>query len=225
MDPVKEAFVRIKEEMTSLKEEILSLKNTISVLESSIKDINNKTNPTVFQTQEPILSVIPTQTPTVPQEMRGSELSNFNSSTGNEGVPTDSQLYEPTNQQTRILDNIYHSQGQNEGLSNLHGTIETLDSIKKEIRLLIKKLTPQEMTVFSTLYGLESQGFEEISYKTIASNLRLSESSIRDYINKLISKGIPIKKIRQNNKKILLNIASDLKKVASLSTIQRLREI
>lgn len=221
MDPVKEAFVKIKEEIIGLKEEIISIREEISTL----REYFSSTTSTQLQTQNTIPLINPTQNPTVPQETGGLEVNNFNSSTGNRGVPTNSQSYEPTNQQTYKLDDLQPNREVGEGLNNLHGTMETLDNIKKELRILVKRLTPQEMMVFSTLYGLESQGFNEISYKTIASNLRLSESSIRDYVNKLISKGIPIKKIRQNNKKILLNISPDLKKIASLSTIQRLREI
>jgi biotin operon repressor len=225
MDPVKEAFVKIKEEMLSLKEEIFLLKKELLILKESKDLILSPTSPTHVQSNLATPSVIPTHNPTVPQEMKGLNLSYSGISTGNEGVPTNSQSNRPTNQQTHKLDNSLGFLVNSDGLNDLHETIETLDNLKKELRILIKGLTPQEMMVFSTLYGLESQGFEEISYKTIASSLRLSESSIRDYINKLIIKGIPIKKIRQNNKKILLNISSDLKKVASLSTILRLREI
>ena len=81
------------------------------------------------------------------------------------------------------------------------------------------------MLVFSVLYGLEEQKIKEITYRTLATQIRLSESSIRDYINKLINKGIPIEKIRQNNKTIMLKISQDLKKVVTLATIQNLRSL
>ena len=81
------------------------------------------------------------------------------------------------------------------------------------------------MSVFSTLYLLEDQGAEEITYKAIADSLNLSESSIRDYILKLTSKGIPILKIRQNNKKITLSISQDLKNITNLTTINQLRDL
>ena len=81
------------------------------------------------------------------------------------------------------------------------------------------------MLVFSTLYSLEEQNIKEITYKTLAEQLQLSESSIRDYINKLTKKGVPIEKIRQNNKTILLKVSQDLKNVATLATIYQLREL
>ena len=81
------------------------------------------------------------------------------------------------------------------------------------------------MLVFSTLYTIEEQKYDEITYRTLAKQLNLSESSIRDYINKLTKKGVPIEKIRQNNKTILLQISQDLKNIATLATIQDLREL
>ena len=81
------------------------------------------------------------------------------------------------------------------------------------------------MLIFSTIYTLGEQKNTEITYKIIATQLSLSESSIRDYINKLINKGIPIEKTRQNNKIILLKISQDLKNITTLATIQSLRII
>ncbi len=80
------------------------------------------------------------------------------------------------------------------------------------------------MLVFSTIYQLEEQGFI-VDYPLLASKLSLSESSIRDYTLKIIKKGIPLLKNKENNKKITLSISLDLKKIASLNTILQLREI
>ena len=77
--------------------------------------------------------------------------------------------------------------------------------------------------MFSTVYQLE--GFMDVNYKTLSEKLGLSESSIRDYIGKLIKKGIPVDKIKLNNKNIKLSISEDLKKIVSLPTILQLREI
>ena len=102
--------------------------------------------------------------------------------------------------------------------------LDSLDGIKKEIRLKFKRLTPQEMLVFSALYNLEEES-APVDYKAIASNLELTESSIRDYIGKLIKKGIPVEKKRINNKTIALSVSSNLKRIASLSTILQLRDL
>ena len=103
-------------------------------------------------------------------------------------------------------------------------TLNSLDNIRKEIHLKFKHLTDQEMRVFSVLYGLEEQNME-ITYKTLSIKLFLSESSIRDYINKLINKGIPIEKMKKDNKIIYLKISNELKDLVSLSSILELRSL
>ena len=47
----------------------------------------------------------------------------------------------------------------------------------------------------------------------------------RNAIQRLIKKGVPLIKNKENNKKILLSISSELKKIASLNTIIQLRAI
>ena len=80
------------------------------------------------------------------------------------------------------------------------------------------------MLVFSTIYQLEEeQGTTD--HKTLSKKLNLSESSIRDYVGRIIKKGIPVEKKRINNKHIQLTISDNLKKIATLSTILQLRDI
>ena len=81
------------------------------------------------------------------------------------------------------------------------------------------------MLVFSTIYQLEEQGNREITYKLLSKSLKLSESSIRDYVQRMIHKGVSIQKEKINNKKLLLTISPNLKKIASLPTIIQLREL
>jgi predicted transcriptional regulator len=81
------------------------------------------------------------------------------------------------------------------------------------------------MAVFSTIYQLEEQDSSKTTYKQIANNLHLSESSIRDYVQRMINKGIPIKKQKINNRKVILSIPNTLKKIATLSTIIQLRDL
>jgi len=247
MDPIKEAFEKIKQDIFSLRTEIQDLKHQVSDLKfenQQLKHIitspanketqisQNPTLPTQNPTQISIPTDNPTQNPTVPHEMRGLETQNMDISTRNRGVPTDN----PTNRQTiRQTDNLSTIASKTLSINPKSSSFDeferateilnSLDSLKKEIRLKFKRLTPQEMQVFTMLYTLENQAIEEITYKIIAQNLNLSESSIRDYIQKLISKGIPVLKIRQNNKKITLKISPDLQKITNLSTIIKLREL
>ena len=80
------------------------------------------------------------------------------------------------------------------------------------------------MLVFSTLYQLEEMS-GDVDYKVLAKRLNLTESSVRDYIGRLIKKGIPVEKKRINNKTILLSVSSNLKRITSLSTIIQLRDL
>jgi hypothetical protein len=235
MDPIKDAFEKVKQDLSELKEEINSLKHQIIQLKEEKATKNNsentnfdQTTPTQLPTQNPFQTDIPTQNPTMKTHLEASKPQNMPISTGNEGVPTDKQTNRQTNQQTdNYIENntLPKSSDTHDDFEKAKEILDNLDSIKKEIRLKFKRLTPQEMSVFSVLYSFIEQNTEEITYKMLANNLNLSESSIRDYINKLITKGIPIVKVRQNNKKITLDISPDLQKIASLSTINKLREL
>jgi biotin operon repressor len=161
----------------------------------------------------------------------------YNSSTGNDGVPTNQQTNRQTDQQTDkgsynyknssslMSESVNKNLPENkDSIENALNLLNSLDNIKKEIRLKFKKLTDQEVLVFSTLYQFdEEKGFS--SYKALSEKLNLSESSIRDYVGKLIQKGIPIEKVKVNNKNIQLRISPNLKKIASLPTILQLRDL
>jgi len=159
-------------------------------------------------------------------------------STGNQGVQTDTQTYKQTfRQQDNSSYNIknleeFPSEKRLEltpnivknSLDSAVDMLDSLDSLKKEIRLKFKRLTEQELLVFSTIYQLEEElGYSD--YKSISKKLNLTESSIRDYVRRLINKEIPIQKNKINNKEIKLSVSNNLKKIASLNTILELREI
>ena len=137
----------------------------------------------------------------------------------NEGVPTDKQTNQQTNQQTQgtlLTKGFFEFKQANE-------VFNSLDGLKRETASVFKQLTDQEMLVFTTLYQFENQGLIKITYRTLAQSLKLSESSIREYITKLIKKGIPIEKTKENNKTVFLNISKDLKNLISLDTILALK--
>lgn len=152
-------------------------------------------------------------------------------STGNQGVQTDKQTDRQTDNQTEkssynkensSLDiNTTHN---NNSIDSAKDMLDSLDSIKKEIRLKFRRLTDQEMLVFSTIYQQDDE-FGYSDYKMIAKKISLTESSIRDYVRRLINKGIPIDKDKINNKEIRLFISPNLKKIASLDTILTLKDI
>ena len=215
MDLIKEAFSKIKEDITSLKDEILKLKLQVDNIQ-----IIPTHNPQQSHQQTDKQTYIQT-TPTHNYDVEPPYTTISNTSIGNRGFPT----HKHTNTQTHKHTNNYIQNIPNSDFKQVSDILASLDNIKKGIRLKFKQLTPQEMLVFSLLYSLEEQNYTNITHRTIATQINLSESSVRDYINKLIKKGVPIEKIKQNNKTINLKISQDLKNIATLATIQDLRNL
>ncbi|MEM4330423.1 MAG: hypothetical protein QW273_00230 [Candidatus Pacearchaeota archaeon] len=225
MDPIKEAFSKVKEEISFLKEEIFKLNERISTIERNMSELLKNQHKEIGNSAYfPYSTDNSAHFPAVPQEIRGLKSQNFYFSTGNKGVPTDKPTDRQTNQQTDKQANFYNNDSSYD-FERVKTLLDSLDSAKKEIRLKFKRLTNKEMQLFSTIYSLEEQGINEISYRLLANYLNLTESSIRDYTNKIIAKGIPLIKIKPDNKTVFLKISDDLKKVVSLQTILKLREI
>jgi cysteinyl-tRNA synthetase len=238
-DPIKDAFSRIKQDILALQEQIITLNQQIEELKRTIQQQSpaNTTQNTENQANQqinPAIQHIPTDN--LPLEALKSP--NTSISTGNQGVPTDRQTdSQAVKQIEKPIDFLaFHTEEIAENRENSRKTdqitqiervsqvLESLDSIKKEIRSNFKHLTSQEMSVFSAIYTFEEQGFV-VDYSLISQKLSLSESSIRDYTHKLIKKGIPILKSKENNKKVSLSISPELKKIASLQTILALRKL
>ena len=255
MEQIKEAFSKVKQDIDSLKKEVASLnkglietreslveicevlktlsrkseeKKKETILRSLISQEKDTLNPlSVISTHKEIKPTQNLQTPThpahnIPQNPQNPQKQDI--STGNEGVPTDRQTNQQTNQQTNKSSyNLIFSQRDN-SINNAAQILDSLDNLKKEIRLKFKRLTDQEFLVFSTIYQIsEELGYTD--YKNLSEKLNLTESSIRDYIGRLIKKGIPLDKIKINNKTIHISVSPNLKKVATLPTLLQLRAI
>ena len=226
MDQIKSAFQKVKQDMDSMTEEInllkqISYKNNekLTQLEEIITNLLPKlTNLTLNQqvnnpAHTPQISTNTIHNPAHDLPFKASNTQNLGISTGNEGVPADRQTDRQTDQQT-----------EKPSFGEALDILSSLDSLKKEVRNKFKKITDQEFLVFSTIYQLsEEDGY--VDYKTLSQKLNLTESSIRDYIGRLIKKGIPIEKNRINNKIIQLSISEKLKKIASLPAIFQLRSL
>jgi hypothetical protein len=249
---VKKDIFNLQSQILSLTREIHNFKRTFMQTDKPTDRQTPSALPqaaTEKQTEVPLIQTNPSFQQTFPaSKMPEKELKTTKTSvsTGNEGVPTDRQ----TNQQT---DKSAPKFAQPTNLSSLASTnpadftasprpysleksdkitrmiqvsevVNSLDVLKKDIRSLFKKLTSQEMLVYSKIYQLSDQGFV-VDYSLLASKTSLTESSIRDYVLKLQKKGVPLSKSKENNKKVILTIPSDFKKIASLSTIISLREL
>jgi len=219
-EQIRSAFARAKQDIEFLGTEITKIKQEIYEIKQFLNDFVDSTVRHINSTH----SVTSTDTSTVPQEIEGLNSPNLSSSIGNEGVSTDRQTLRQT-------DNYIENQGISpissidSDIQKATDILDSLDQIKKEIRLKFKKITNQEMAVFSTIYQLEEQNKQPTTYRETALKLGLSESSIRDYVQRMINKGIPIKKQKINNRKIILSISNELKRIATLNTIIQLREL
>jgi hypothetical protein len=216
-EKLRDAFQKIKEDISYLASQIELLTNEIY----EIKRTSYQTDTLNRQTDRQ-------ETQTVPQEEGGFKDQDFKVSIGNGGVQTDRQTNQQTDRQTeKFALSTMPEATKKDQLAQIDKVAEvlgSLDKLKKELRSQFKKLTNQEMLVFSTLYQLTDQGLIA-DYSLLSSKTGLSESSIRDYILKIIKKGIPLEKTKENNKKVTLSIPQDFKRMASLSTINSLREL
>lgn len=254
MDPLKEAFDKIKQDIEELRDTIFALSHEVNSIKKehvSFYPISNmiyiptdnfalnyhKTTSTnnYLYSHTPSLNLdSQTDNQTEKEGLESLKKENISFSNGNKGVQTDRQTDNPSDRQliptetnSSLENNLNLKPSQvplQSTLSYANEVISSLDHLKSDISSKFNSLTTQEITVFSALYSLEDEQTQEITYKLLANKLSLTESSIRDYINKLIQKGIPICKTKQNNKKILLSIDPSLKKIASLPTILALRE-
>ena len=221
MENIKEAFKKVKEDILFLKDEIDDLKESLFETNKKIKKIHfslekifNKKNgektKVEDKTEERRKHFSEEAFKTDYSHFKGLKQEIKGISIGNGGVKTDKQ----TNRQT---DNSPKN-----NFDEALNLLNSLGNLKREIRLKFKRLTKQELLVFSAIYQIEEEkGYS--NYKLLSEKLNLSESSIRDYVRRLLFKKIPLEKQKINNKEIKITISPNLKKIASLNTILELR--
>jgi len=225
MDSIKEAFQRVKQDMDflaiSLEEtnkEMFNLYDEINKINEKIdKILKNQQNS--YSTHKPLIQTDPTYSSTHNYHFKPLNSQILPISIGNGGVSTDRQTDTSTDKYTQN-----DSKNTENTVENALEILNSLDNVRRDIRLKFKRLTNQELLVFSTIYQLDEElGYSD--YNILSQRLNLTESSIRDYIGRLIKKGIPIEKVKINNKNIQLRISENLKKIVSLPTILQLRDL
>jgi DNA-binding MarR family transcriptional regulator len=236
MDPVKEAFAKVKQDMQFLQEQIVLLHEELGEINRTLsrqtdRHINQTDLDTSTDTQTHKTAV---EAPIAPFPQ---------TSTGNEGVSTDRQTIrqtdngpnqaqnQPQNPKETHTDSQENSQefalsagdrSQNK-FQEATEAIQALEAIQGNIKAQIESLTPQEFAVFTHIYQHNLQE-TQVDYRKLAQEFGLTESSIRDHVKGLITKGIPVEKVKHNNKKITLKVAETLQKIASLDALLVLRE-
>ena len=235
MDLIKNAFQKVRQDIDILYSEIDSLKLILNesskkideihkIIEYFNEKIDNFSKITKINTSTDKTEISTTSTHPSTHNYSLERLNNKNIpfSIGNQGVSTDRQTDRQTDRHPPIS---YENKGIEENsIDNVVEMLDSLDNIKKQIRLKFKRLTNQEWLVFSAIYQLEEEnGFAD--YKSISKKINLTESSVRDYVGRIIKKGISVEKKKLNNKNIQLIISNNLKKIASLPTILQLRDL
>ena len=226
---IKHAFEMVKQDISYLSQEISILRQNLLEISRKLEKMDNFLK-TDISTQRQQNQAVSTDISTMDYGFKAVKGNNLPISIGNQGVSTDRQTDRQTDSNPPIADGktgfLPKKQEKTEilDIDQAADILDSLDSIKKEIRLKFKRLTGQEMQIFSLIYQLEEEkGYAD--YRSIAAILSISESSTRDHVSKIIKKGVPLVKKRENNKNIKLYISSNLKKITSLSTILQLRDI
>ena len=73
------------------------------------------------------------------------------------------------------------------------------------------KLAKKEFLFFLTVYQLEEDIGQPVTYARVANHLKITEGGVRTYLHNVVKKGAPIEKIKLNNKLVVLTINKEFK--------------
>ena len=246
-EKVKSSFERVKDEISLIRYEVQNLKNELSelkVLKEELKALKEE-----FSTRnQPLI-----KTNFIPSFSIGNEGVPANQQTNTSTVntppfPVDDNSYVDSSTPTHFpADNPAHLQHipekvqqtntkldkrspltlqksyEKDEIGEMNNLTEIIEGLKTDLKKKFKTLTRQEFHIFSMLYTLDKSQ-NSITYQDLAVRTGLTSSSIRDYIQRIIKKGIPIVKEKQNNKLVTLKIPQELKNLATLDSLIRLRK-
>lgn len=229
-DKVKSSFEKVKEEMSSLEKQLNELKEEIRALKESLKqEISNRNQPMIKPNLYSDFSIgnqgVPTNQPTAEPTFRTPSLPvddiQYKNSRTSAHFPTDNPTHLPHIREKVQQINPEESRKANE--TNLNDLSKLLETLKSDMKRKFKSLTKQEFYIFSLLYSVDKTQ-NNTTYQDLAVRAGLTPSSVRDYVQRMIKKGIPVIKEKQNNKVIVLKLPLELKNLATLDNLMRLRE-
>ena len=228
---IKKSFEKVKQDINDLSSYLLELKKEIELIKKEISQLKrtlssvgkfqhiSNTNPTHKKQDSKFLRIKPY----------------FSVSTGNKGVPTllRHSYVTPTSHLTELLpmenqrekqQEVQREKGEkNQNINQekeLKNIGSTLSQYKSEIIKRFKNLTRKEFEIFTLIYTLQETN--EVTYKLLAEKTGLAPSSVRDLVNRLVLKGIPIEKMKNINREIVVRIPDELKKISSLDALEKL---
>ena len=209
---LKGSFEKIKDDILYLQQELIILKQEIQEIRQILESSTRQT--TVRHSAHNPADNLPRYSLNKP---------NFHSSIGNDGVPTDSQQIHNRQILEPKRTNYEQEQFRQDPLISMEIS-SIIDTLKTDLKDKFKRLTKQEFLIFSILYTLEEE-LDFVTYKDLAQRTGLTESSCRDYISRLEHKGIPVIKEKLNNKLIILKLPRELKDIATLDSLSRLKKL
>ncbi len=156
---------------------------------------------TNFKKSEEIKKKTPILTPQIPETAPIPQNSDFSTnspqsddSKGNKGVSLDG----------------YSLPGYSLPGYSLPGYSLDIHSFKQDLPIIFGRLSRQEFMTFLTIYQQEEEGIQ-VTYETIAKDLKITAGCVRTYVSGLIKKDIPVIKAKYNNKIIVLKIPQEVR--------------
>jgi biotin operon repressor len=213
-EKVREAFEKVKKDIDFLTEQIVILRRELEEIKriktnfSEQSSTGNEGVPTNKQTNTPTYNTL--------SKIVDEELSMFSKPVWQNPTqtPTDVQQTNTKPQQTNTFSNT-----STDAENSITSMVNTL---KNDLKLRFRSLTKQEFHLFSVLFTVDKTQ-KHATYKDIADKTGLSEASVRDYMQRISKKGIPIIKEKLNNKLIILKIPEELRNLATLDNLLRIR--
>jgi len=193
---IRNSFEKVRKDMSFLKKELESVKLELNRQKEEEKGLKLKI--------DDILRFI--------NEIKDNMSFFYKISSGNDGVINNHQ------QSSTIINNEHQSSSTN------NNQLESINDLKEDFESLFKGLTDREFSVFMAIYQLEEDLHGLVRYSDVSKMLKITQITVRNYVNSMISMNIPIEKHRQYNRKVSLSIKKELRDLNLATKLLKLRQ-
>ncbi len=245
---IKNEIKAVSSELSELKQSINPSNNEVTKLREELNELRYEIMAKrALETKDPsVNSVNPNEIPEISTGNRGvSTLRHFDTQTDNtppfplDGKPSiDQETTTHSSTQTsthlrHIPEKLRHfdtsepksdtsTDNSTDKKTQISDLAELMESLKSDLKRKFEALTKQEFYIFSVLFTVDKTQ-SQVTYQDLAARTGLTSSSIRDYVQRIIQKGIPLVKERLNNKTTVLKIPPELRNLATLDNLMRIR--
>ena len=193
---IRNSFEKVRKDMSFLKKELESVKLELNRQKEEEKGLKLKI--------DDILRFI--------NEIKDNISFFYKISSRNDGVINNHQ------QSSTIINNEHQSSSTN------NNQLESINDLKEDFESLFKGLTDREFSVFMAIYQLEEDLHGLVRYSDVSKMLKITQITVRNYVNSMISMNIPIEKHRQYNRKVSLSIKKELRDLNLATKLLKLRQ-